>query len=321
MRWRGNETWRSLVVAASSFAVVMILVGCDSSPADEKGGVVVTVNGSPITREDIRAVMLTKSGAGRLSAEEGGVVRALVEELVERQLILQHARLDGGFVEEARFKALIQVIAGQYGSAEELDKFLVDEGIDKEKWEKAVRETLEMEQVLEKEMYSKIKVLENEARMYYEQNKGGFRLSKRWRVRQIVVATKEEARRLRARIISGVPFVRVARNSSIGLESDKGGDMGLFSLGQLPEDVEGVVRHLKEGELSGVISTSSGFHVFQVTERRSGGVPPYGAVRDEIYTRLQVEKGRESLKQLLSDLRSKANIRYYWRNLNDRAAG
>ncbi len=321
MRWGGKKSWRSLAVAASSLAAVMFLAGCDSSPASKKGGVVVTVNGSPITREDVRAVMLTRSGAGRLSGEEGGVVRALVEELVERQLILQHARLDGGFVEEARVKALIQVIVSQYGSAENLDKVLIDEGIDKEKWKKAVRETLEMEQVLEKEMYSKVKVLENEARRYYEQNKEAFRLGKRWRVRQIVVATEEEARSLRARIISGVPFVRVARESSIGLESDRGGDMGLFSLGQLPENVEGVVRNLKEGELSRVIGTSSGFHVFQVTERRSGGVPPFSAVRDEIHTRLQAEKGRESMKEWISDLRSKANIRYYWRNLNDRAAG
>lgn len=321
MRWGGKKIWRALAVAASSLAAVMFLAGCDSSPAGPAGTVVATVNGSPITREDVRAVMLTKSGAGRLSDEEGGVVRALVEELVERQLILQHARLAGGFVEEDRVKALIQIIVRQYGSAENLDKVLLDEGIDKEKWEKAVRETLEMEQVLEKEMYSKIKVLENEARQYYEQNKERFRLGKRWRVRQIVVATEEEARRLRARIISGVPFVRVAQKFSIGLESDRGGDMGLFSLGQLPENVEGVVRNLKEGELSGVIQTSSGFHIFQVTERRSGGVPLFGAVRDEIYTRLQAEKGRESLKQLLSGLRSKAKIQYYWRNLNDRAAG
>ncbi|MBT5368617.1 MAG: hypothetical protein HOL05_11300, partial [Nitrospinaceae bacterium] len=235
--------------------------------------------------------------------------------------ILQYARLAGSFIEEARVKALVQIIARQYGSTEELDRVLIDEGIDKEKWIKSIRETLEMEQVLETEMSSKVKVLENEARQYYEQNKGGFRLGKRWRVRQIVVATEEEAKRLRSRITSGVPFVQEARKSSIGLESHRGGDMGLFSLGQLPNNVEDVVRILKEGELSRVIQTSSGFHIFQVTERRSGGVPPFGAVRKKIYARLQAEKGRESLKKLIAGLRGKAKIRYYWRNLNDRAAG
>jgi parvulin-like peptidyl-prolyl isomerase len=70
-----------------------------------------------------------------------------------------------------------------------------------------------------------------------------------------------------------------------------------------------------------VVQTSSGFHLFQVTETRSGGMQPFRAVREEIRSELLAKKSRENLKRWLAGLKEKSEIRYYWRNLNDRAAG
>ncbi len=190
-----------------------------------------------------------------------------------------------------------------------------------EQWKKALRETFEIEQVLEREVYSRIKIGDEEIARAYQKSPERYRIGRRWRVRQIVVGSEEEAKRLRGRIVDGVPFSRLARQVSLGPESQKGGDMGLFTEGQFPERVEKVIRNLKEGEISGVVQTSSGFHLFQVTETRSGGIQHFQAVRDEIRSELTAEKSRELLKRWLARLKKKSEIRYYWRNLNERAAG
>lgn len=318
---RGTHWARSAVASI----VIIVAAGCDSGQAPaQKGGpgpVIAVVNDSSIRMKDIEGLLFARGRAGAASKKDGPLVRALVEELVERRLILQHSRQTGEFVEEARVQALIQMVSRQYGSREELENALREEEIEMSRWRQSLRETLEIEQVLEREVYSKIELSEADILAYYDDNRGTFRVGKRWRVRQIVVRSEEAARQLRDRVVAGVSFALLARQASIGAERNRGGDMGLFSLDELPDKVQKVVHSLKGEEVSPVVQTSSGFHLFQVTERRSAGIQPFRAVRKKIYARLLTERGRAMLKKWIAGLKQKAEIRYYWRNVNDGAAG
>jgi len=62
-------------------------------------------------------------------------------------------------------------------------------------------------------------------------------------------------------------FKKMAREESVGLEALKGGEMGVFEMGQLPFEMEKVIFSLQEGELSSVIKTSYGYHIFRVDKR------------------------------------------------------
>ncbi len=310
------------LAGAMIMAPALFLVGCDSNTAGgDSPSIVAVVNGSPITRKDMCTAMMVKGGSCKVFGGNEDLGRAIVEELVERRLILQRSRIMGGFIEEDRVRAFVRMMTEQYGSPEELDKILREEEIDIAEWKKALRETLEIEQMLDREVYSRIKIGAEEVSRVYRENPKRYRIGRRWRVRQIMVGSEEEAKRLRGRIVDGVPFSRLARQASHGPERQKGGDMGLFTEGQFPERVEKVIRDLKEGEISGVVQTSSGFHLFQVTETRSGGMQPFRAVREEIRSELLAKKSRKNLKRWLAGLKEKSEIHYYWRNLNDRAAG
>jgi parvulin-like peptidyl-prolyl isomerase len=318
-------SWRAAGAIPATAALILLAAGCDSnsrtSRTEDRKSLIAMVNDSPITLKDIRSSLMARDGGGSVLGKDESLGRALVEKLVERRLILQRSREIGEFIEEARVQALIRLVSRQYGSREEMDKILRDEGINRALWEKSIREMLEMEQVLNREVYSKINLPEDVIRNYYNNLLPEFRVGKRWRVRQIVVRTEEMAKRLRAKIVSGVPFGLLARQTSIGPRRHRGGDMGLFSSGQFPDRVQKVVQSLKGGEVSQVVQTSSGFHLFEVTERRSAGIQPFRAVREKIRRKLLAERGREKLRKWISALKEKADIRYYWRNLNDRAAG
>ncbi len=312
---------------AGSLVFIAGLSGCDSGEKTAGGGgtaqVIAEVNGAPITRKDLRTAMLIKKKSPPPAGSAEAVEKALVEELIERRLILQRFRETGGYVEEARARALVQMISAQYGSPGEMEKIFREEEIDPENWRNAIRETLEIDHVVELEVYSKIKVSEDESLKFYQDHRERYRVGRRWRVRQIVVGSEEEARRLRARIIDGAPFALLARRRSIGpeRERERGGDLGLFSSGQLPESVEPVIKTLKKGEISRVVQTPSGYHLFQVTETRSAGIQSYPTVREKIRSRLLAERGREAMRKWISGLKKKATIRFFWGNLDDQAAG
>ncbi|MEE9275171.1 MAG: peptidyl-prolyl cis-trans isomerase [bacterium] len=315
---------RGAGAVALAAGLFLLLAGCDASPpartAKEAETVVAEVNGEAITKADLYAALLVEGKSARPPAGSEKVLRALLEQLVERRLMLQRFRERGEPVDEAQVRQYVAVISRQY-TPPGLDVILKEEGIDKEKWRRAVRETLEIDWILTREVYSQVEVSEGEIRDHYEENRESFRLERRWRVRQIMVETEEEARRLRAGIAAGAAFSHIVRQASIGPERGQEGDMGFFSRGQLPEGIEKVILDLKGDEVSRVVRTSSGYHIFQVTERRSAIDQPLAAVREQIRTTLMARKGRERLGRWLSELKAKATIRFNWRNLENASAG
>lgn len=293
-------------------AAPLALAGCDSAL---QGGdaLVAEVNGEPITRADVRAHLMAGGRRG------GAASRAPVEQLVEKRLLLQRFRETGEYVSEGRVERFVEFVRRQYGG-QDLDAVMKEEGIDREQWLKAMRETLEIELLLEREVYSGLSVSEAEIAAYYERNREKFRVGRRWRIRQIIVGSRKVASELRKRILDGESFASLARRHSRGPERDAGGDLGYFERGELPENIESVVKSLKRGGTSRVFKSPLGFHLLEVSERRTPSLRTLASAREDIRKRLLAEKGRERLEGWIGELRRSANIQYHWENLENGAS-
>jgi parvulin-like peptidyl-prolyl isomerase len=92
---------------------------------------------------------------------------------------------------------------------------------------------------------------------------------------------------------------------------EKGGELPAFSRGAAPPALEAAAFALKPGELSEVVETSAGYHIFELTSRVPGGLPPYPQLADHIKTRLFQDRRAESVKRLEEQLRAKAQIDRY----------
>ncbi|MDA1001600.1 MAG: peptidyl-prolyl cis-trans isomerase [bacterium] len=305
--------WAAGLAAAS----VILVGGCGDAPesAKKKEKVVVAdVNGESITADDVFVALLVQ-GKPTLTKQEGeGVLRAVVEQLVDQRIVLQRFRESSQPVDEQEVETHMVVIAQQFRPGE-LDAMLKEEGIEKKKWIQAVREALEFEHLLSREVYSKLTVSDAEVQADYEKNRKNFERGRRWRVRQIVVDAEEKALRLRKLVQGGASFAQLAEEHSAGPERNRGGDIGVFSLGQLPESIEKVIGALQGNEVSRPVQTSAGYHIFQVTERRMAGVLPLSTVQEQIRTEILTAKGRLRLKDWISRLKSKSHIKYHWSNL------
>ena len=302
--------------------LLLIPAGCDSSldtRSEKKDALVARVNGEPITRGDVRAQYMARGKQQASGKAEKSIPRILVEQLVERRLLLQRFREVGEYVSEGKVRRFVEFVRRQY-EGQDLSALMKEEGIDEELWLKTMRETLEIELLLEKEVYSKLHVSDSEIKDYYNRNKEKFRVGRRWRVRQIVVASAKMASRLRKRVLDGESFAALARKHSIGPESDVGGDLGYFERGELPENIENVVESLKLDEVSRVVRSPSGFHLLEVPERRLPFQKTLASVRDSIRKQLLIDKGRARLEGWLGELKRNAEVKYYWENLENVAS-
>lgn len=90
--------------------------------------------------------------------------------------------------------------------------------------------------------------------------------SNKIRVRQIVVATQEEAQAVMERLKAGADFVELALETSIDSSRDSGGDLGFFGPGEMIPEFEQAAMGLDVGELSGIVQTSMGFHIIKRIE-------------------------------------------------------
>jgi len=119
------------------------------------------------------------------------------------------------------------------------------------------------------ELIKDIEVKEEEIKEYYNLHKREFLRPQRVEASQILLETEDQAIEVMERVknASEEDFRKVAEAESIGLEAVKGGKMGVFEMGQLPFEMEQVLFSMEEGELSPVVESSYGYHIFRLDRR------------------------------------------------------
>jgi len=135
--------------------------------------------------------------------------------------------------------------------------------------------------------------------------------------RHILLRTNElvsetEARRrlseLRERIVAGgADFAQIARLNSVDVSAAQGGDLGWIYPGDTVPEFERVIASLKPGEISQPVKTPFGWHLVQVIERRTGGMPPE---RQRFVARqaLRERKSDEAYQEWLRQLRDRTYV-------------
>jgi peptidyl-prolyl cis-trans isomerase C len=83
------------------------------------------------------------------------------------------------------------------------------------------------------------------------------------RLRQIIVASRSEAEKLRALLLEGADFAALARQHSLDPTRARDGELGSVARGELLPELEAAAFALAPGELSRPIQSRRGFHLLQ----------------------------------------------------------
>ena len=103
----------------------------------------------------------------------------------------------------------------------------------------------------------------------------------------ILVATKQEADKIKAAIDGGADFGAKAKEFSSDGAAANGGDLGWFGTGMMVKPFEDAVVAMKVGEVTGPVQTDFGFHLIKLIETREAAKPTLDDVRDELAAQVE----------------------------------
>lgn len=212
----------------------------------------------------------------RTYAKENVVNRTLLEQ----ESVKRFGEIDDATV-EARFEALKEEHGGDQNFYDNTGFNRGDRNVILAK----LKSSLTVDRLLEAEVSVPDKATEEELERYYQDNLQRFLGEEEVRVSQIFIepSSHEAAREaymalrtVRRELLAGKDFDQAAREH--GSDEDREIDLGWMKQGQTMPEVEAITFSMEVGEISPIVATHYGFHLFKVTDRKDAKPIP----RDQI---------------------------------------
>ena len=158
-------------------------------------------------------------------------------------------------------------------------------------------------------VYPRVAVTEEEIRAELDAHPELLQEPEQVHAAQIVVKELDQAKEIRAKLREGAKFADLARERSLSADAKDGGDLGWFPRGVMPPQFDAVAFSLGTGQISDVVTTDYGFHIFKLIERRPARKKDLASVRAEVERQLLRAKQEQAQTDFVTQLRSKADIR------------
>ena len=300
---------------AATLALVLGAGGCTPKDKEEPDALAVaTVNGEVITRADFereleREFIASSSESGQQPSPEEvePYKRALLDTLIARTVLLQAARAHNITVAPDEVDRGVLRLSSDYPSGNFTD--VLSEGqLSMAELKKNEAARLTIEKLFTHEVYTRVAVTEEELRDTYTQHEADYSSPEQVRAAQIVVKSMDEARRVQAQLKSGKKFADLARKYSLSADAKVGGDLGFFPRGQMPPAFDAVVFALAPGQVSDVVETEYGYHLFRVLEKKPGRKLEFADARAQVEAKLLAQRRAEAQARYERDLRAKAQV-------------
>lgn len=300
---------RQLLLVALTIAGCGRCGGASSRSADPATRTVALVQGVPISAEAVRRELSQSIGGNATIEGDPGVARRRVlDDLIDRALLLQEARARAIVVGEDQVERAFLRIRSEYPGSH-FDDLLAKERLSQSELRARLKEQLTIEKLFHDEVFPQIRVTDAEVERHYAENAAEFQAPESVRVSQIVLATREEAIQLRDRLRrEPQSFADLARRLSIAPEGRNGGDLGYIVRGGGFPEVFDLCFTLPKNVLSDVTPSPYGFHLFKVTDKKPAQRQTLEQVRGQILERLSREKRAKAQIDYLATLRKRAPI-------------
>jgi len=267
----------------------------DQTPSVVVNGIAVVVNDEVITKQELRerinmvAQRLKAQGVPLPDADE--LRKQVIERMIVEKAQLQLAHDNGMRVDDVMLdRAMARMAEQNKMTLQNFRNQVEKEGTSFATFREGVRDDILLQRVREREVDSKVQVSESEIDNYLLAQKADKQKNIEVELSHILIripenATPESLAKLRARadsvmqqVKSGGDFSKLAATYSDSAEGLKGGSLGWREQDRYPQVFIDAIANLKEGQSTGLIKSSNGFHILKLTGRRTveqnaGGIP------------------------------------------------
>ena len=275
--------------------------------------IIAVVNDEIITQSEFdRYLVLIMVGADQKQKPDQATKRGILDQLVERKLLLQEAkRLKITVKDKDLDQGMQNMLVRNNMSFKAMQSQLEGAGLMIEDVRSAMRTELTTSELIGREVHAKVTISDAEMEKYYNENIApSVQPGARVRLSQILLLVKEDfteeqisalktrAESLRAQLEAGASFGELASTYSQWPSEPGEGDLGFFYKNQLLPEIEQAAFSIPVDTVSPVIKSPVGFHIIKVTFRDSGDTPQtwktyasdikralYGQAFEKLYTK------------------------------------
>lgn len=258
-------------------------------------GPIAQVNGVDIPKSEFvelynaRIAAETRAGGSVPEVDRVRLGIYCLGQVIQREILWQEAQRRKLKVDEAQVKTVLDRTLEGLSQANPDRKMSQDDvlalaGTSRDEALSEVRKGLLIEKA--REVISKengVSVSDSAVMEYYNEHANRFQRPASIHLKQIyyrvprvvgdaATVKREESRKKAeaslAKLKQGITFEGLARNESEGPAElrENGGDMGPLPVSELPPVIVEAARHLKPGEVSGVVESQFGFHIIKLVE-------------------------------------------------------
>ncbi|HKY95263.1 MAG TPA: peptidylprolyl isomerase, partial [Kiloniellales bacterium] len=265
---------------AAALLLVAVLLPQQAPLAQDTLRAAIIVNDEVISElELIMRLRLALASAGLRESDETRerlqpqVMRQLIDELLQ----LQEARRLGIEIEEERVNEAFGRVAANNGLTEQqLSQALMQSGILPDYLKDQIRAQIRWQAVVSRRLRPQVQVTEEEVDEAVQRIAATSDQPQRLLAEIFLVVDSVEqetevaelANRLYDEIKKGASFPAVARQFSQSASAASGGDLGWVEAGQLPAELDELVKTMKPGDLSPPFQTLNGYYLILVRDER-----------------------------------------------------
>jgi peptidyl-prolyl cis-trans isomerase C/foldase protein PrsA len=294
--------------------LLLVLPACSQQQKPQQdSNVVATVNGEVISRADFERELTRESqameGIAPRSPEQiEPFKQTLLETMIERLALLQAARDAQVQVSAEEVDRRVLALTSEY-PAGTFDTALAQSQTTKTELARRTREQLVIERLIADQVLARVAVTEDQIRREYDENADAWSDPEQVHAQQLVVKGLDEAKRLQQLLWQGKKFPDLARRYSLSPDAKVGGDLGFFKRGEMPPAFDDAIFRLSPGQVSEVVSTEYGFHLFKLVEKKPARKRELAEVRATIEAKLLDGLRAERQKTFVKALREKAQVK------------
>ena len=285
----------------ATFLILAIILVSACRTGGDRSSVIVKLNGRDIHRDECEQFLASKMGDVSTADISDTTRSQMLDEYVKRQLVLDEAARLGLSVSNTEIDESSQ------------DNPQVKSSVATAATREEIVRDLQVEKYYRQITLRDVRVSPEEVQQYIEKNQSRLTDRPGFLVREIRVQSREEADRLRREVTVGKrDFASVARLHSDAPNAENNG-LTRYDEGQLPALLEKAVQQLRPGDVSSVIESNYGFHLFKLEQRIQPHAPEERRSqlddrRAQLTEELIARRNQQAVDKELERLTSEASI-------------
>jgi peptidyl-prolyl cis-trans isomerase SurA len=250
------------------------------------------------------------------------VRQKILSQMIEDKLVYQEAVAQGIEVKDEDAEKEFQTFKSKMDKPEDLDALLEREGLTMKALRERLKKQAMVRQLQDREIRSKVIVSPVEVENFFKNNPDQFKVKERVRVKSLTIKKSEEARAkgltdeqakqkidlLDQKIKLYRNFDQIVKDFSEDSHAKQEGLGEWIERGAMIESVDDVIFKTPVGQITGVVETPIGYHIFRIEAKEPEKVRTFEEVKEQISGYLFQQKSNAKFRDWMEEIKKAAYI-------------